>query len=54
VKKYKHNRLKENMSKIVSYSLEDQRSFLLTAFYDWKGDFEQVDDVLMIGLKMSK
>jgi len=53
-KKYKHNRLKENMSKIVTYSLEDQRSFLLTAFYDWKGDFEQVDDVLMIGLKMSK
>jgi serine phosphatase RsbU (regulator of sigma subunit)/uncharacterized protein HemY len=51
-KKYKHNRLKENMSKIVTYSLEDQRSFLLTAFYDWKGDFEQVDDVLLIGLKM--
>ena len=53
-KKYKHNRLKENMNKIVSYSLEDQRSFMLTAFYDWKGDYEQVDDVLMIGLKLFK
>jgi len=32
--------------------MEDQRDILETSLRDWKGDNEQVDDVMVIGIKI--
>ena len=32
--------------------MEDQMTFINDAFYDWKGDLEQVDDVCLIGVRV--
>ena len=32
--------------------MEDQRDIINDAFYDWKGDLEQVDDVCLIGVRI--
>ncbi|MBI1837600.1 MAG: SpoIIE family protein phosphatase [Flavobacteriia bacterium] len=52
-KKFKYKNLKENLLKISSFDLEFQRNYLLNSFNEWKGDMEQVDDVLFIGVKIN-
>jgi hypothetical protein len=32
--------------------MEKQRKLIAEAFYDWKGDLEQVDDVCLIGVRV--
>lgn len=51
-KKYKHKQLKENLLKIHSKELMNQKEILTSNFNNWKGDLEQLDDVLMIGIKV--
>jgi len=36
---------------IQDFDMETQKNFLITTFEDWKGDKEQLDDVLILGLK---
>ncbi len=51
-KKFKYKQLEELLLAINGKSLEEQNKFLSTAFTDWKGNLEQVDDVLLIGIKI--
>lgn len=32
--------------------MEEQKAILNNTFEDWKGDLEQVDDVVVIGIKI--
>jgi serine phosphatase RsbU (regulator of sigma subunit) len=51
-KKFRYNRLKEKISSIHKLPLSEQQMNFEKTFNDWKGDLEQVDDVLVIGIKI--
>ena len=51
-KKFKSNKLKELLMEVSSFSIADQHESLETKFIDWKGDFEQVDDVCIMGIRI--
>lgn len=51
-KKFKYNQLREVLKKIYMLSPEEQRQRLDAAFVEWKRDIFQVDDVLLIGVKV--
>ncbi len=51
-KKFLTKRLKDLLLEINPKSMKEQYSFLNSAFKDWKGDYFQVDDVLMIGVRV--
>ncbi len=51
-KKFKYKTLKDSLIKIQGKSMEAQKKELERIFIRWKGDYEQVDDVLLIGLKI--
>jgi serine phosphatase RsbU (regulator of sigma subunit) len=53
-KKFKYKSLNELLFSISNNSLEKQKQELETNFKNWKGDLEQVDDVLIIGLSYNK
>ncbi|MGM0498378.1 MAG: PP2C family protein-serine/threonine phosphatase [Bacteroidota bacterium] len=48
--KFKYKRLRKILSEIQSYDFPKQHNIMEQTFYDWKGDNEQVDDVLVIGI----
>jgi serine phosphatase RsbU (regulator of sigma subunit) len=50
-KKFRYSQLKELLLKISRKSMETQQKELERSFIRWKGDTEQLDDVLLIGLK---
>jgi serine phosphatase RsbU (regulator of sigma subunit) len=51
-KKYKYKQLQEKLLGIKDLPLTDQKSILENEFEKWRGNLEQVDDVLIIGLKI--
>ncbi|MBL0328065.1 MAG: tetratricopeptide repeat protein [Bacteroidetes bacterium] len=51
-KKYKYNQLKELLHKIYLLPIDEQHQQLSRAFDAWKGDLEQVDDVVIIGVRV--
>lgn len=51
-KKFMFKRFKELLISIVDLSVEEQIKELDKAFNNWKGDSEQVDDVLVIGFSI--
>ncbi|NOR86016.1 MAG: SpoIIE family protein phosphatase, partial [Bacteroidales bacterium] len=51
-KKMNYKRFKNLITKQQSVSNEQQKENLLQAFSDWKGEQDQLDDVLLIGLKV--
>lgn len=50
-KKYKYKQLQNKLISIHNLSLQGQQSELETEFNKWKGELEQVDDVLIIGIR---
>lgn len=50
-RKMKVARLKKLIEHISNMSMEDQREYITNFFYDWKGDHEQVDDILFMGIR---
>ncbi|MCE3277923.1 MAG: hypothetical protein K0S44_114 [Bacteroidetes bacterium] len=50
-KKFKHKQLKEKILEIQGYSVEEQKHQLNSHFESWKGNLEQVDDVLVVGMR---
>lgn len=50
-KKFKSKKLEEKLISISGEPLIKQQQLLEAAFYDWKGNLEQVDDVLVIGIR---
>jgi ligand-binding sensor domain-containing protein/serine phosphatase RsbU (regulator of sigma subunit) len=53
-KKFKYAPFKEFLLSISDLSVSEQKSKMHRMFKEWKGDFEQVDDILVIGMKFSK
>jgi serine phosphatase RsbU (regulator of sigma subunit) len=51
-KKYKYSTLKESLLKIHKLPLPKQKEKLEKEFNDWKGTSTQVDDVLILGVKL--
>jgi serine phosphatase RsbU (regulator of sigma subunit) len=51
-KKFKYSQLKELLLKISKFSMEEQKSLLNNEIERWKGSLEQVDDILIIGIRI--
>lgn len=52
-KKFKAKQLKEIILENSELSMNDQLILLKTTFLQWKGELEQLDDVCMIGVKIT-
>jgi ligand-binding sensor domain-containing protein/serine phosphatase RsbU (regulator of sigma subunit) len=50
-KKYKFRRFRHLLLNIHKFPLETQRQYLIDSINEWKGSHEQVDDILIIGIK---
>ncbi len=51
-KKFKYNQLNEMLLKLNNKKLSEQKLVLDIEFENWKGNLEQIDDVLVIGIKI--
>jgi serine phosphatase RsbU (regulator of sigma subunit) len=51
-KKYMYKQMQNLFLNIHKLSPEEQRKKIVQEFYDWKGREEQVDDVLVVGVKL--
>jgi serine phosphatase RsbU (regulator of sigma subunit)/ligand-binding sensor domain-containing protein len=51
-KKFKRERLKKLLISISEKPMTTQKEEINKAFEDWRGDNEQIDDVLMMGIKI--
>jgi len=51
-KKFKYRPFKELLLSIQSKNMEEQKRILLETIEDWQGELEQVDDILVIGVKV--
>lgn len=51
-KKFKYKSLNDLLLSSSQLGMSEQKDMLLTTFNDWKGPLEQVDDVLVIGIKL--
>lgn len=51
-KKYKYKNFKDFLLSIAHLSMEDQKEKLMEEFENWKKGYEQLDDVLIIGVKV--
>ncbi|MFY9309693.1 MAG: SpoIIE family protein phosphatase [Bacteroidia bacterium] len=51
-KKFKYKQLEQLLVSNAHLPLQQQKTQLKKAFYDWKGDLPQVDDVCIIGIKV--
>ncbi len=51
-KKFKYKQLEEILLANYNLSIEKQKEIINDSFTNWKGNLEQVDDVLIIGIKI--
>ncbi|HXB12944.1 MAG TPA: SpoIIE family protein phosphatase, partial [Bacteroidia bacterium] len=51
-KKFKYKQFQEKLLAISNQPLAEQKNILEKALEDWKGNLEQVDDVLVIGIRV--
>ena len=51
-KKMKIARLKKLIEEVSSLPMAEQKEIISNFFFDWKGDYEQVDDILLMGIKV--
>jgi len=51
-KKFKYKALSEKLKMISDKPMAEQKQLLEQAFEGWKGNLEQVDDVLIIGIRV--
>lgn len=50
-KKFLSKRLRQIIKDVYFMDMKEQKQIIIDNFNDWKGDNEQVDDVLLIGIK---
>jgi serine phosphatase RsbU (regulator of sigma subunit) len=50
-KKYQASRIREQIVNNPDLKITDYEKFFLKDFENWKGDFKQIDDVLLIGIE---
>lgn len=51
-KKMKYKPFKESLLELTMVEMSSQKNILLNNFVNWKGDFEQIDDVCVIGVRV--
>lgn len=51
-KKFKYKQLKEILSQISNLPLDEQHHQLSIIMDNWKGNYDQVDDILVVGIKV--
>jgi serine phosphatase RsbU (regulator of sigma subunit) len=51
-KKMKIARLKKLIEEVSRLPMSEQKEIISNFFFDWKGDYEQVDDILLMGIKV--
>ncbi|MGQ0829642.1 MAG: PP2C family protein-serine/threonine phosphatase [Bacteroidota bacterium] len=51
-KKFMYKQFTELLISIHDQNMEDQKRLLYEAFEKWRGDLSQVDDVLVIGIRV--
>lgn len=51
-KKYKYKPLRDLFLSVYNKDIELQKNIIETSFNDWKGNLEQIDDVLIFGVKI--
>jgi serine phosphatase RsbU (regulator of sigma subunit) len=51
-KKYKYKTFKKFLIEISQLTAEEQKSKLIAEYDRWKGDFEQIDDLLVMGIRV--
>jgi serine phosphatase RsbU (regulator of sigma subunit) len=51
-KKLKSKAFKRMLLRIQDMNMGDQKNYLTEAFYKWKGEIEQIDDVCVIGVRV--
>ncbi len=51
-KKFKYKQLEELLLTTSHLTLDEQKEKLTTAFEQWRGNLEQVDDVCVIGIRV--
>lgn len=51
-KKFKISRLKELLLSIQHLPMNEQKNEIEKAFYNWKGELEQVDDICIMGVRV--
>jgi sigma-B regulation protein RsbU (phosphoserine phosphatase) len=49
--KFRYDQFKELLRGISKNSVEEQKSIVESTFTNWIGDFEQIDDVMILGIK---
>lgn len=52
-KKFKTQNLKNLLVSINSKNMEEQKMILENAYEEWRGNFEQIDDILVVGRRFS-
>ncbi len=52
-KKLMTKKFKDELLQIQHLNMKEQENYLLGLFNKWKGNFEQVDDILIIGIKIT-
>ena len=52
-KKFKTKQIKDLLLKVARYDMDFQKLSISDDFESWKGKHEQVDDILMIGIKLT-
>ncbi|HEU4717712.1 MAG TPA: SpoIIE family protein phosphatase, partial [Bacteroidia bacterium] len=52
-KKFKYRQLQEQLVSLHDRPMKEQKQLLETIFREWKGDLGQVDDVLIIGIRVN-
>ncbi|MCK5823012.1 MAG: tetratricopeptide repeat protein [Bacteroidales bacterium] len=50
--KFKSKKFKQLLLSIQNYSMDKQKELLNTTIDNWRGDIEQIDDILVFGLKI--
>ncbi|OIQ36286.1 MAG: hypothetical protein BM555_03005 [Crocinitomix sp. MedPE-SWsnd] len=51
-KKYKYKTFKKFLMKVSQLPMEEQKATLIAEYDRWKGDQEQIDDVLVMGIRV--
>jgi len=51
-RKFKYKQFKQLLMQNVDKSMDEQKHILNSKFEEWKGDIEQIDDVVVLGIKI--
>jgi serine phosphatase RsbU (regulator of sigma subunit) len=52
-KKFMYKRFEELLLEVHAKPMEKQKEILTTRFLEWKGDDDQIDDILVMGIRIS-